>query len=242
MAKRFTATEKWQDAWFRALPPLAKLGWQYLCDNCDAAGVIELDRDLANFQVGDTVDWDALIDGAAGRIELLPTGRLWLTRFITFQYGELSETCTPHRAALKSIEKYNLPVKIPKGNKEGYLGTHKDKDKDKDTDKDRKGIAKGKPNRVESHEVPVPDGWNTGDVLAAIQSWLAYKAKRGEAYKDVSYLGRKIAEFSTPAEFIAAVNSSIGNNYAGVFPAKDKNGRQQPTRTTSGQRHPDDRK
>jgi hypothetical protein len=239
MAKRFTATEKWQDAWFRALPPLLKLGWQYLCDNCDAAGVIELDRDLANFQVGDTVDWDALIDGAAGRIELLPTGRLWLTRFITFQYGELSETCTPHRAALKSIEKHSLPVEIPKGNKEGYLGTHKDKDKDKDKDKTRKGIVKGKPTQISATDVRVPDGFDSVEVRQAIQEWLDYKAKRGEAYKDAAFFARKVAEFVTagPVAFIAAVQSSIGSNYAGLFPAKENNGRKQPTRVGAGQRY-----
>lgn len=83
--------------------------------------------------------------------------------------------------------------------------------------------------------VPVPDGWNTGDVLQAIRDWLEYKTNRGEPYKDSAYLGRKIKSFASPAAFIAAVDSSIGNNYAGIFPAKDCNG--QPKHTGSGQRY-----
>ena len=218
MAKRFTATEKWSDSWFRVLPPLHKLGWLYLCDTCDAAGVIDLDRDLANFQLGDTLDWDALIEVAKGRIELLPNGKLWLTRFITFQFGELSETCMPHRAALKSIEKNQLPVKTQKGNKEGLLVTLKDKDKDKDKEKSGKGDARGKP--IEAADVLVPDGFDIPELHEALEEWLKYKAKRGEAYRDVAYIGRKVAEFQTPQLFISAVFSSIGNNYAGIFPPK----------------------
>lgn len=103
----------------------------------------------------------------------------------------------------------------------------------------RKGGAGGKP-RVTADMVPVPEGWNTGDVLEAIRDWLAYKEGRGERYKDASYIGRKVAEYkaSGPASFIAAVNSSIGNGYAGLFPAKDiGNGKQQSKGVGPGQRY-----
>lgn len=101
----------------------------------------------------------------------------------------------------------------------------------------RKGDARGKP-RVTADMVPVPEGWNTGDVLEAIRDWLEYKAKRGESYQDASYLGRKVKEFVAggPQSFIAAVDSSIGSNYAGLFPAKGSNGKQ-PSRVGPGQRY-----
>ena len=102
----------------------------------------------------------------------------------------------------------------------------------------RKGDARGKPKRkpVEAADVPVPDGFGIPAVRKAIGDWLAYKAERGEAYRDASYLGRKVAEFATagPAAFVAAVNSSIGSNYAGLFPVKEgTNGNAK--RITSGQ-------
>ena len=42
MAYRFTDTNKWHDAWFSSLKPLEKLLFNYLCDNCDIAGFIEI--------------------------------------------------------------------------------------------------------------------------------------------------------------------------------------------------------
>lgn len=215
MAKRFTATEKWADSWFLSLTPMQRLGWLYLCDVCDCAGIVDLNRKLADFLVGDTLDWDELIEAAGERIARLSNDKLWLSRFISFQYGELSVDCVPHRAVLQNLGKYANTETIIQEYIKG-CPTLKDKDKDKT----RKGIAKGKP-RIESQDIPVPEGWNTGDMLKAIQDWLAFKAKRGESYKDASYLGRKIAEFGSPAAFVAAVNSSIGNNYSGLFAVKD---------------------
>ena len=141
MAKRFTETTKWADPWFRSLAPTLKHGWNYLCDNCDAAGVIELDAELANFQIGERVDWDALVDASGDRIERLPNGRLHLTKFIDFQYGTLSDTCPPHKPAIKCLKKHGLSkvlerYQIPF---DKVLDKNKDKDKEKD-----KGGAGGK--------------------------------------------------------------------------------------------------
>lgn len=42
MAYRYTNTDKWSDSWFLGLKPIEKLLFNYLCDNCDIAGFIEL--------------------------------------------------------------------------------------------------------------------------------------------------------------------------------------------------------
>jgi hypothetical protein len=42
MAYRYTNTDKWSDAWFSELRPIEKLLFNYLCDNCDIAGFIEV--------------------------------------------------------------------------------------------------------------------------------------------------------------------------------------------------------
>ena len=42
MAYRFTNTDKWCDAWYSELKPMQKLLFNYLCDNCDIAGFIEV--------------------------------------------------------------------------------------------------------------------------------------------------------------------------------------------------------
>ena len=44
MAYRFTDTNKWGDSWFYKLKNLEKLLFIYLCDNCDVAGIIEVNE------------------------------------------------------------------------------------------------------------------------------------------------------------------------------------------------------
>lgn len=52
MAYRFTDTDKWNDAWFLDLKPLAKLLFTYLCDQCDIAGFLELNIKKITFDLG----------------------------------------------------------------------------------------------------------------------------------------------------------------------------------------------
>ena len=52
MAYRFTNTDKWNDAWFSDLKPLAKLLFMYLCDQCDIAGFLELNVKKITFDLG----------------------------------------------------------------------------------------------------------------------------------------------------------------------------------------------
>ena len=54
MAYRFTDTNKWNDAWFLELKPSGKLLFNYLCDNCDVAGFIELNPRKWAFDIGET--------------------------------------------------------------------------------------------------------------------------------------------------------------------------------------------
>jgi hypothetical protein len=140
MAKRFTEASKWMDGWFRKLPPKLKLGWFYLLDNCDPAGVVDLDTELADFQIGEPIDWDALIKAAGGRVERIRGDKLWLSRFVAFQYGKLSELCKAHRPVYASLEKHGLLERVLKGLAnplENPLDTLKDKDKDKDKEKEK---------------------------------------------------------------------------------------------------------
>lgn len=52
MAYRFTNTDKWGDAWFSELRPIEKLLFNYLCDNCDIAGFIEVTLKKWSMDIG----------------------------------------------------------------------------------------------------------------------------------------------------------------------------------------------
>jgi hypothetical protein len=145
MGKRFTETNKWDDPWYRELTPQAKHGWNYLLDKCDAAGVISLDRKLADFQIGEAVDWDALIANSEGRIERLSERKLWLPGFIPFQVGRLSVDCKAHNPIFASLEKHGLIDRVSNGIPKGIQTLQeKDKEEEKDKDKEKEGVQ-GKP-------------------------------------------------------------------------------------------------
>lgn len=107
MAKRFTETNKWNDAWYRRLPCAAKLLWLWLCDNCDHAGVISPDLDLASFQIGEPVD-ESTVELLGDRLGRLKNGKLHIRKFVIFQYGKLSALCKPHVPVFAALEKHGL--------------------------------------------------------------------------------------------------------------------------------------
>lgn len=73
--------------------------------------------------------------------------------------------------------------------------------------------------------VAFPAGLDTPEVRQAILDWLDYKRARGESYKKPEkQLGCKLREFTAPSQFVAAVASSMGSNYAGLWPAKTGHG------------------
>jgi hypothetical protein len=131
MPKRFTATEKYDDPWFRKMPILGKCFWEYLCLRCDNAGVWKVDFDLASFHLGQEIDKDnvlCLINAGKERVSILNGGAYWLIKdFVCFQWGPLNpDTCKPHKGVLKVINSHENKG-YPKG-----IYTLKEKDKEKD--------------------------------------------------------------------------------------------------------------
>ena len=107
MKKRFTDCDKWRDPWFRRLSARAKLAWQWLLDNCDAAGVIDADWELASFQIGEEVS-ESILSELGDRIAVLPSGKLFIEKFVLFQCGALSRSCKAHKPIFESLEKNGL--------------------------------------------------------------------------------------------------------------------------------------
>jgi hypothetical protein len=111
LKKRFTDCHKWSDPWFRQLSPTAKLLWQWILDSCDNAGVLDPDWGLATFQVGSEVE--GCIEELKTRLEPLENKRIFVTKFIGFQYPSLSWNCAAHKPVFASLEKHNLWDRLP---------------------------------------------------------------------------------------------------------------------------------
>ncbi len=134
MAKRFTATEKWVDPWFCELQPLEKLFWVYLLDNCNHAGVWQVNWPLIRFYLGE-FEFDQRVFN--GRIVQLSEQKWYLPKFVEFQYGELNPENRAHLSVINILKKEGVYKGL-----NSPLDRGKDMDMVKDKDKD-KGVVKG---------------------------------------------------------------------------------------------------
>lgn len=125
MAKRFTATEKWDDPWFHMLAPNLKLAWFFLLDKCDHAGIWNVNTYLIQFHLG----FIPTVSEFGGRVLELSAEKWFIPKFIQFQYGPLDEKNRAHLSVIDRLKKEG----IDKGLLSPLQGA---KDKDKDTDKE----------------------------------------------------------------------------------------------------------
>ena len=132
MAKRFIDSAIWEKAWFRGLSPAHKCAWVYILSRCDAVGVWDADKELAEFCIGSPVDWDSLISSCNGNIEVLPNGKWWLVDFCSYQYGDLTETCTPHRKYLSMLKKHGLLERVVKGYRNPFDTLQEEEEKEEE--------------------------------------------------------------------------------------------------------------
>lgn len=170
MAKRYTDTLIWKNQrWFRKLKPEYKLAFCYIKDNCNHAGIWNIDcsdliEDLGidEFDFADFIDSvNTEYDKVSGkkinkeRFVVINNRFLFITGFVQFQYeGKdklVNHFAAPVRTALiflqsidileDSIRKGYITLKQPLT--EGWT-TPKDKDKDKDKENNIKGGVGGK--------------------------------------------------------------------------------------------------
>ena len=105
--KRFTETTKWRDPWYRKLSPPTKLLWNYLTDNCDCVGLIDPDFEAISFDIGATIN-ETNVAELGDRAQRLPNGKIFIPKFIPFQYGIISESCPAHKPVIKLINQHHL--------------------------------------------------------------------------------------------------------------------------------------
>lgn len=115
-----------------------KCAWSYLCDQCDHAGIFDLDLEVMSVRIGETVTIEELLEAFGHRLKIHKDDKLFLPTFIEFQYGVLKENSIPHQSVLRTLEKETLSEGYAKGSP-----TLKDKAKDKDKEKEE-GESEGK--------------------------------------------------------------------------------------------------
>jgi len=131
MAKRMTDTDKWKKRFLRELKPQHKLLWFYILDDCNHAGIWDVDIEVASIRVGEELIYDMLPQAFLDKIVIFDNGDKWfIPEFIDFQYGELNPNSNVHKSVIALLDKYNLEGYM-KGS-QGVQSTLNNKDKDKD--------------------------------------------------------------------------------------------------------------
>lgn len=150
MAKRFTDTEKWKKPFIRGLQGAYKLLWLYICDDCDHAGVWQVDLDVAQIRIGEKIDINDAIKSFGDKIVVFDNGHKWfIPSFIEFQYPSgLNPENRAHNSIIILLEKYNLLDKNNKPLKSPLEGAM-DMDKDMVMVKDKEQAKEKKPNLEE---------------------------------------------------------------------------------------------
>jgi hypothetical protein len=168
MAKRLSETDIWKtQRWFRKLSPDHKLAFFYIKDQCNHAGIWNIDCtdliedlgiesfDLNDFVEKCNIEYDKMTGAKSykERIRVLNKGYLWVTGFFQFQYkgkeGLVNPLAKPVITAIQILMGYGIwEESLSKGiitltNPLEPLGKNGEglltpKDKDKDKDKDRK--------------------------------------------------------------------------------------------------------
>lgn len=210
MAKRFTATEKWGKEWFRKLSPVHKCLWEYLRDNCDASGVWEPDWELASFQIGQEVS-QQMLSGLGDRVAILNNGKVLLTTFVEFQYGNLGNKSKAHLHVIKLLEKHGVA-------KSGYsidrvsIGYAYPSGQGQGQGHNPSSVVNGESEGGNPAPIP-PDRWTVEQFVAAAKPAGVTEADARQCYAHyqtqgwVLGNGRPIALGATPANLLARWNA-----------------------------------
>lgn len=134
MAKRFTDNQKWAKPFIRSLQAPYKILWLYILDECDHAGVWQVDIDVARIKTGcDELSLEDAKKFFGDKIVMFDNDeKMFIQDFIDFQYGTLNPENRAHNSVISILSKY----KLNKKNKPLASPLQGDKDKDMVKDKE----------------------------------------------------------------------------------------------------------
>jgi hypothetical protein len=148
MPKRFTDTDKWKKPFLRGLQGAYKLLWFYICDDCDHAGIWQVDIEIAQIKIGEKITEKKAIELFGNKIQIFDNGTKWfIPSFIDFQYPSGLNPANKAHASVLNILK----------NKGLVWGLQGAKDTAMDKDMDKGGVAGEK---------------NSGEVIFDIEDFL----------------------------------------------------------------------
>lgn len=113
MAKRLTDNSKWNRIWFRKLTPTEKCFWIYILDNCDHAGIWEVDFETAEHFIGSKILPEEIKQVFVKQFIEINGGNRWFIKdFINFQYNcnpqELNPKNKLHLSVINILKRHSI--------------------------------------------------------------------------------------------------------------------------------------
>jgi hypothetical protein len=146
MSKRFTDTDKWKKGFIRGLEPAYKLLWLYITDDCNHAGIWDVDIEVAALRIGIPLDQQKALSQLGNHIKVFDDGKKWfIPSFIEFQYGTLNPSNRAHNSVIQTLSKYQSLSPLVSPLQAPSLGAmEKDKEKERINElNESEGILKG---------------------------------------------------------------------------------------------------
>ncbi len=222
MAKRFTDTDKWKKPFIRGLQGAYKLLWFYILDDCDHAGIWQVDFEVAQIRIGEKIDEKKALEIFKEKIEVINGGSKWFLRdFIDFQYGSLNPSNRMHLSVINILSKNNIkPHPSPL---QGAKDMDKDKDKVKDMVKDKDSRDFSKPD-VQGDMVIFP---HDSEVFSS--AWKKWKSYRWNVHnKTYAMYGEQAAmnqlKDFTEEQAIKAIDTAISAKWFNLYAERGGNG------------------
>ena len=184
MPKRYTDTDKWKKIWFRKLKNDHKVFWMYVLDQCDHAGIWEVDFELASYFCNGIKESE-IRKTFVKQYHEFDDGKRWFIKdFIEFQYRGLDESNRVHNSVITILKRHGLfKVLI------SFLHEAKDKDiykeqlKDKEKDKEKgKNSKKNQLKKIESELNILQAEFDAVDVSIEFDKFQDYLKANGKRY------------------------------------------------------------
>jgi len=219
MSKRFTDSDKWKKPFIRSLEAPYKLLWFYILDDCDHAGIWQVDIEVAQIRIGEKIDVKKAEEYFKDKIIVFNDAEKWLIPdFIEFQYGKLNENNRVHNSVLLQLRKYNLidnNFKI-----KGYISSFQGA-KDKDMEKEQEKVKE-----KEQDKEPIIYPFGDEDFIKFWDIWKEFKKEQFRfVYKPIGEQAalKNLGELSLQNKEIAMkiIVQSISNGWKGFFVLKN---------------------
>ena len=184
MPKRYTDTDKWKKIWFRKLKNDHKVFWMYVLDQCDHAGIWEVDFELASYFCKGIKESE-IRKTFVKQYHEFDDGKRWFIKdFIEFQYRGLDESNRVHNSVITILKRhglYKVLISFLHEAKDKDIYKYQDKVKEKDKEKG-KNSKKNQLKKIESELNILQAEFDAVDVSIEFDKFQDYLKANGKRY------------------------------------------------------------